>query len=379
MRVAFFYNAQLHQIPHSLPMAFELSAMQGFCVDILSPYPGHLDFVREMERLYPESRVNYRLLGTAWPLRLLRKVSRVQVPPKLLTLWHNRHVFDEYDALVVTEKTSLNLKRFGVRRPKFIHTAHGAGDKGTAVERRIRKFDFVLAPGPKTAGWLAEAGLVRPGDHAVGAYAKFDMVRRMRQQPRRLFDNDRPTILYNPNWDPKYASWERFGWDVLEYFAGSDRYNLVFAPHVRLFDPPTPDKYAPFARYRDLPHMLIDLGSGRSVDMTYTISADAYLGDVSSQVYEFLLSPRPCLFLDAHGVEWQGNPRYLFWTLGPVVSDMADFGAALDSLMADPSPWRPFQEQAVAATFDLTVAEPGRHNADVIATWLRKKVAAGKA
>lgn len=373
MRVAFFYNAQLHQIPHSLPMAFELSVLPGFTVDVLSPYQGHLDFVRDLQRLYPESRVTLRLLETAWPLRLLRKVSRVQVPPKLLTLWHNRHVFDEYDALVVTEKTSLNLRRFGVRRPKLIHTAHGAGDKGTAVERRIRKFDFVLSPGPKTDRWLVEAGLVRPGDHAVGAYAKFDMVRRMRQQPRRLFDNDRPTILYNPNWDPAYASWERFGREVLDFFAASDRYNLVFAPHVRLFDPPTPDKYAAFADYRGLPHMLIDLGSPRSVDMTYSISADAYLGDVSSQVYEFLLSSRPCLFLDAHGADWRDNPRYLFWTLGPVVSDMAAFGPALDGVMADPSPWRAAQEQAVAATFDLSVAEPGRHNARILADWLYRK------
>lgn len=29
--------------------------------------------------------------------------------------------------------------------------------------------------------------------------------------------------------------------------------------------------------------------------MTYTPAADIYLGDVSSQSYEFLLDPRPCL------------------------------------------------------------------------------------
>src|SRR3546814_19013401 len=73
---------------------------------------------------------------------------------------------------------------------------------------------------------------------------------------------------------------------VLDLFANSNRYNLIFAPHVRLFDPPAAECYAQFERYRKLPHMHIDLGSERSIDMSYTGSADLYLGDVSSQVAE---------------------------------------------------------------------------------------------
>jgi Putative glycosyl/glycerophosphate transferases involved in teichoic acid biosynthesis TagF/TagB/EpsJ/RodC len=374
MRVCFFYNAQHHQILHSLPMAFELSAMPGFAVDVVASTQGHLDFIRHLQRLYPDARVTYRLLEQSWPVRLYGRVRTLDLPPKLPTLWHNRALFDRYDAIVVPEKTSLNLKRFGVRRPKFIHTAHGAGDRATAVDKRIAQFDFALVPGPKTAQWLLEGGLIRPGHYAVGAYAKFDIVRRLRQQKRHLFANDRPTILYNPHFRPHLSSWREFGFKVLDHFAANDRYNLIFAPHVRLFSPPTEEKYAAFAKYNALPNVIVDLGSVRSIDMTYTLGADAYIGDVSSQVYEFLLSPRPCLFLNGHKADWRDNPRYLFWTLGPVVSDMAEFPAALETLLADPSPWREAQEKAVAATFDLSTDTPGFHNARLLADWLSANV-----
>ena len=39
--------------------------------------------------------------------------------------------------------------------------------------------------------------------------------------------------------------------------------------------------------------------------MAYTQRADIYLGDVSSQVYEFLLNPRPCVFLNPRRFDWR--------------------------------------------------------------------------
>ena len=58
--------------------------------------------------------------------------------------------------------------------------------------------------------------------------------------------------------------------------------------------------------------------------MTYTLAADIYLGDVSSQVYEFLWQERPCVFLDATGADWRENPNYAFWHLGDVVTNVGD-------------------------------------------------------
>ncbi|CAO3433300.1 hypothetical protein [Azospirillum doebereinerae] len=378
MNLCFLYNAQHHQILHSLPIAFELSAMPGFAVEIVASTPGHLDFVRSLQRLYPDARVNHRLLAQPWPVRLCGGFRRGGLPPKLPALWHNRALFDGYDAIVVPERTSIILKGFGVRRPKFVHTSHGAGDRAATVDRRIARFDFALVPSPKTADWLLEGGLIRSGHYAVGSYTKLDIVERLQRTNRPLFANGRPTVLYNPHFRPQLSSWRRFGFALLDFFAASDRYNLIFAPHVRLFPPPADRAQADFSRYKGLPNIIIDLGSERSIDMTYTLGADAYIGDVSSQVYEFLLpSPRPCLFLDAHGAAWRDNPRYLFWTLGPVLSDMAGFPTALEALMADPSPWREVQERAVARTFDLSQPRPGLRNARLLADWLRVNAGGG--
>jgi CDP-glycerol glycerophosphotransferase (TagB/SpsB family) len=63
--------------------------------------------------------------------------------------------------------------------------------------------------------------------------------------------------------------------------------------------------------------------------MTYTQAADLYLGDVSSQVYEFLYRPRPCVFLNPGHVAWQQDANYLFWDCGPVVEKIAELDAAL--------------------------------------------------
>ncbi len=47
--------------------------------------------------------------------------------------------------------------------------------------------------------------------------------------------------------------------------------------------------------------------------MSYTTAADIYLGDVSSQVYEFLYEPRPCLFLNSHEFAWKSDPNFAHW------------------------------------------------------------------
>ncbi|HYC03833.1 MAG TPA: sensor domain-containing protein [Azospirillaceae bacterium] len=374
MKVAFFYNAQYHQILHSLPFAFELSIRHPEIeVHILAPTKAHIAYIQALEPLYPGAKVTYRRLRLPLPVRLYRAVHKAVVPPKLPTLLNNLALFDEYDALVVTEKTSLLMKHFGVARPLFVHTAHGAGDRATAVDRRIREFDYALVPGPKTAKWLLELGHVTPGRYTVGAYAKFDIVRRMAKARAPLFDNGRPTVLYNPHFRPSLSSWPEWGTRVLDWFAEQDRYNLVLAPHIRLFDPPTLARYREFERWQGLPHIRIDLGSEASVDMTYTMGADLYMGDVSSQVYEFLVEPRPCLFLDSHGADWRGNPRYKFWTLGPVLGDIDRLEEGLAAAFAEQPAHLPLQRAAVAETFDMETTVPD--TVDALAGFLLRQVA----
>lgn len=355
MRVVFPYIAQFHQIPHSLPIALELARRHPQVeVHVAYPHARYGEFIARLAREYaPRARLHHHLLRLD-PVNRAR-VRRGAVAWKQLVLLLNRTYFDGFDAVVTPERTSLFLRRIGVRRPQLVWTRHGAGDREVGFSPDVHAFDFVMMAGRRIEQRLLARGLIRPGDYAVGVYAKFDLLRPDAPAPR-LFDNDRPTVLYNPHFRPALSSWPKLGMPVLEAFAQSTRYNLIFAPHVRLFDPPRPADHAPFRRFEGLPHLRIDLGSERSIDMSYTRAADLYLGDVSSQVSEFVFRPRPCLFLDAHGVDWQRDPSYGFWNLGPVIRSAGRIEAEVDAAFARHGEFVEAQRRYVDETFEM---EPG--------------------
>ena len=105
--------------------------------------------------------------------------------------------------------------------------------------------------------------------------------------------------------------------------------------------------------YRRLPHMIIDTGSAASVNMTYPLAADIYLGDASSQVYEFLIEPRPCLFANPHGIAWTGDPNFAHWQFGPVFTSIDELPDALVRASTDHAQFAPIQKRMFDYTFEL--------------------------
>lgn len=345
MRVVFPYVAQLHQVLHSLPIAAELALRHpNVEVHAAGASARHVDFVRHLLARYaPQARVRVDRLRTPLLTRWrYRKKSRL-----LLSNWL---YFRSFDAIVTPERTSLVLRRFGLGRTRLIWTSHGAGDRAVGFAEDIKEFDYVVIAGPKLEQRLLAGNLIRPGHYATGVYAKFDWLRRTASASR-LFDNDRPVVLYSPHFRTQLASWPTMGKTILNFFATHPEWNLIFAPHVRMFDPPTQERYQAFDQYLGLPNVRIDLGSEQSVDMTYLNAADLYLGDVSSQVAEFVCRPRPCLFLNAHGVEWRGDPNYRCWELGPVIDDASHLGAALTRALDTHDEFLAVQKRYVAETF----------------------------
>jgi CDP-glycerol glycerophosphotransferase (TagB/SpsB family) len=222
-------------------------------------------------------------------------------------------------------------------------------------------------------------GLIEEGGYAMVGYPKFDAVDAHYAEKRPFFPNDNPTVLYNPHCDPRLSSWYDMGTDVLDFFVDNPNYNLIFAPHVMLFRRRmhiSLEKYKVRLR-RSLPerylmhdNIRVDLGSRHCIDMTYTLSADIYLGDVSSQVYEFLLRPRPCIFLNAHRAQWRGDPSYLHWESGPVLQDVADLEQALEQSAANQAAYKSVQASLFSQTMDLTEVPSSRRAAQAIAEFL---------
>ena len=365
VRIGFLFNHDhLHQIAHSAPIAFEMSRLASeIDVILFASCPVQLDYLRQLSRTYHGIRCEFVLLTPPAAVRVLARALNPLMPfLRLATLFANRALFAALDVLVVPEKTSLLLRsRLGLKDVKLVYTHHGAGDRAVGFGRDSSQFDLVLVSGGKVRDRLLAAGGLREHGHAIVGYPKFDMLKNS-AVPARLFDNALPTVLYNPHFSPRLSSWYRIGPQILDYFYESKKYNLIFAPHVMLFRKKMqvslerlridwPGTVA--ERYRDCPHMLIDTGSARSVDMTYTRVADLYLGDASSQVYEFLIDPRPCLFINAQKTVWRDDANYTHWNSGPVMSQIDELDARLTEAFATHRNYRDRQQTMFQHTFDL--------------------------
>ncbi len=105
--------------------------------------------------------------------------------------------------------------------------------------------------------------------------------------------------------------------------------------------------------------------------MTYTRAADVYLGDVSSQVYEFLQRPRAAIFLKSHAVDWQNHPDYQFWHNGPVIDRVSDLEPLLDRWPAVAAEYKAAQQRLFAYTIDMTDEAASVRGARAIAEYVR--------
>lgn len=376
-RIGFLFNHdQLHQIAHSAPIAFAMSRLGAEVeVTLLATSQAQLDYLIRLGLACSATACRYQLLSLNPALAFAAPLLDALMPyRRVAMLLSNRAVFEALDVLVVPEKTSLMLRSlFGLDRLKFVYTSHGGGDRAVGFDKHSDQFDLAFMSGPKILDRLRRAGRVREGGYAIIGYPKFDL--HVGQPARKLFDNDRPTVLYNPHFSPQLSSWYEQGREVLEYFLQSKQYNLIFAPHVMLFSKTLHLATGPLRierpgavpeRYRHCPHLLIDTGSERSVDMSYTRSADLYLGDVSSQVYEFLHRPRPCLFLNTHRASWRDDENYAHWQAGPVTEDVGQLDAALELAFASHESYCRRQERMFAWTFDLSDIPSSHRAADAI-------------
>lgn len=340
--------AQWHQALHVLPIAAALARRGDVDVHVAVARSESLAPARALCARLGAPDVSFRAL---WPDALDPLLPAKRHPPKRIMLAAAAPFLARCDAVVAPERTSLFLKRIGLRRPLLIHSDHGAGDRAVGYEPRIARFDYALLAGRKQEARMLRERLVRPGRYRIVGYPKFEASRPTGVKLR-LFPDDRPIVLYNPHFDPDLGSWDRFGASVLRAFAAQSDFNLIFAPHVRLGQRmiDLAEQVAPFA---GLPNVHIDLGSSRSCDMTYTRAADIYLGDVSSQIYEFIERPRPCAFLDAGGVLDPDDPNSAHVRLGPVGDDPGAVLALLNRAVATFQRYHEAQAAAFRETFDL--------------------------
>jgi hypothetical protein len=386
MRIGFLYNHDApHQVMHSASIVEAiLKQAPDTEVSLLASSQELLDTALDICGPAVALCIQHRVLGVpAIGAAAAHALDFISPASRVYNLFAHRKLLGSFDALVVTERTSLVLRRFQqCDRTALIYISHGAGDRAIGFQPDIAKFDLILLSGDKLRQRFLAKGDVADNRIRIVGYPKLDSVKRLVGRDQPVFNNGKPVVLYNPHFEPYLSSWYKMGEHVLDYFLNTDRYNLIFAPHVMLFrrhvhislEHRTFQYLRALAKkYRNVPNIHIDLGSRSSIDMTYARQASIYVGDVSSQVYEFLLlGQRPCIFLNAHGAkEWQRNPDYRFWAFGPVVTDIDGLIQALAAAPTSVDQYRAVQAAALQETFSVCEATPSSRAAHAILTHLR--------
>ena len=366
-RVGFLFLGGAHQMLHMAPVAAELAASGRAEVVVFALRGDRAAVAATLERFGMQAEV----IPLATPRaflgvnRVFARLSDFKVPGLLAS----RRLLAGLDALVVAERTSTLLKRLPGPKPRLIHIPHGAGDRAKGFEKRIRLFDHVIVAGSKDRERMIAEGLVDPANCLVSGSIKRAAVRSLLSADgaEPLFANDRPVILYNPHFDRKLSSWDKFADALVSAVERQEDFNLVVAPHVRLRGRLSAAARRRFEARARPDKIIIDFGSQRSCDMSYTLAADIYVGDVSSQVYEFLDRPKPCLFLNA-GIEYRyDDPSFAHWQLGEVIDDPAILMDALHRAVRTHPQYAERQRTAVARAMGPDGGNAVRTAANLIA------------
>jgi hypothetical protein len=351
VKIGFLALAQAHQHLHWLPCALELARRPGIRVDVLCPSRAGMRFIRGFD---PERRLNMIWTPADW------RDGLFELPPRKRVQQLYGWLFRRYPVLVTTESTSVRLRQDPNFRSKLIRIRHGVGDAATRVDdRRVAEFDLSLVGGAKDKQRLIAAGLATEENCIVTGYAKFELVK----PPPRLFADDKPIALYNPHCRPDLSSWFAEGEALVREMERIEDWNFIVAPHVKLEGGSDIQSEAP--------NILIDPGSVRSIDMTYTQAASAYIGDASSQLYEFLIRPRPCIFVNAHRVAWQGDEQFAHFALGQVIERAEELGPALARAAELQPRYEPLQREAIERSIDSSSVPASKRQADAILAFIR--------
>lgn len=336
----------MHQVPHLLPVAVALHR-RGHGVRVLAFDAPSLEFTRSKLQAYGPDTPGAALIAPGRAERTVAAMSGRAGLRKTFRLIEQSRVLADADALIVSERTTSILRRLRLFRGPIIHIPHGAGDRAVGYDPRIALYDFHVVAGVKDRDRFVAAGLASAERVAVSGYVKLAAIAALGDCHTPLFADSKPVVLYNPHFDRVLGSFDAIGLELIDRIAARRDLNLIVAPHASL-SARLPGDVGRAITGREAPHVRVDLGSARSCDMTYTRAADIYVGDVSSQIYEFEIDPRPAVFINASGARWEDDPHFSMWRMGRVVA--ADAGAvmtAIDAARFDHSRYRAEQRRLV--------------------------------
>lgn len=342
-RIAFLFLDEIHHLYHFINIAVELAKNNK--VSILT-YPGCPTLLYETLDQLGGDKVKVEELPTQKFREITDRIKKRPLPRKGFWVKKNkRYLLENFDAIIFTDyfhKYLLESRKNNT--PKLLKLSHGTPGRAYAFSEQQKDFDFQLLIGEFQFEQYKKLDLLAQ-DYVIMGYPKIDVINKIKHKT--VFSNNKPTVLYNPHFDPEYSSWQKEGLNILKFFYDHPEYNLIFAPHLHLFQKNKGNQNKediPF-KYLEANNIHIDLGSTASVDMTYLKNSDIYIGDVSSQVYEFITKPRPCIFLNTHHLNYQKDVYFRFWKCGLVLNNTKELGKKLKQAENSFSKFKEIQEE----------------------------------
>ncbi len=95
------------------------------------------------------------------------------------------------------------------------------------------------------------------------------------------------------------------------------------------------------------------------------------MGDVSSQYHEFLVNPRPSVFINAHQIDWEEDESYKNWHTGAVVDNIQALDMGIQQAINSQEQYRSGQQDLFNATFEMTDEPSSKRAARAISDFLQ--------
>jgi len=320
--VYFLFINGPHHVHHLIGPALTFASIQNqYKTIIVSGNPNNTTIIKEICKSF--NNADFELIEIPVPIRYKFKWYKGDklYPPiydrfgKIASLIHNAL------AIVTTgHQIPRLLKKYGINNPFLFYLYHGIGTRAYSFEPSQGQFDYLLVPGKYYRDRLINEGICKKEQLALVGHPKLDWLNSNNSKNNKLFNNNNPIFYYNPHWELEISSFIKWRNIILNFFKKNIQYNLIFAPHPLIKHKAYNKNYSINHDLDDAENIIIDFESEKLLDGTYIINADVYIGDVSSMaVYWVIKRPRPCIFINAHGIKWENDESYNIWNYGTVI------------------------------------------------------------
>ena len=302
---------------------------------------------------------------------LLKLIKGVYTLDVHLLYLNNHKKIKNIDAIIFSDSITGNIFKKINPNIKVIWTLHGPSLNDTFPRgREPLGVDLVLSPGETTTNSFQNAKCKTAQVGSIKLTSRINF-----SNSKQLFENNNKVILFNPHFNETIGAtaWKDFGEDIFEFFKDNPIFNLIFAPHPNWKLVYNHDF---LEAYKDCPNIRIDIDSDKLTNLYYEPFSDIYVGDVSSQVFEYIfLKPRKTLFLDK-GLDSKKHivnqkQKINVQKAGKIVSSLKEFIFEVET--GFDSKTRDFQMSYVSTIFDNTDKTPSKLAADEVLNIIGKE------